>query len=343
MKKKRIFTLFAILGLVLASCMGKGEKKEPVTMETSASLVAISLEDLIVHSELIVIGEITETFPSYWQNQNKKDVQDATLEEIMEYRGGLFTDSLFTIAQVIKGAPDGSSVRVRTFIGETKIVSATSSSEPNYQVSHTYLLFLVKDNGPTQIVEPGDYIAAGAIQGVYEIVDGKTISPVWLEEWDVDELIAHIRQTMRAFFGPRVSDPLGGGELVSLEEAQTRLSFTVPLPEGFEIKEVWVSPEDVAPADRSVAIQFENDLLLIIHQLANEPNWSGAISSVPELTSISVNGHRGLGADPGTKFVAGKEYPYPGSVAWWINGLDTTLYSDTLSLEELLKIAETVQ
>ena len=341
MNKKTIATLIALFVLIFTSCATRTEKKEPVVLQTSASLVEMSLEDLIVDSELIVIGKITTTFPSYWMRQNEKNVQDATLDEILADDGWLFTDSILAITDVIKGVPEDSIIRVRTFIGKTAEIQVYNSSEPEYQEGQVYLLFLEKDTGPTQIVEPGDYIANGAIQGVCEIIDSKAVSCCG-EEWEINELIAHIRQTLRSFSGPHLDNPLGNGELVSLDEAQARLSFTIPLPDGFAVSEVWVSPEEVASGDRAVAIQFQDDLLLIIHQLANEPNWDGTVSSAPELAKISVNGHNGLGANPGTKFITGKEYPYPGSVAWWMNGLDITLYSDTHSLEELLKIAETV-
>jgi hypothetical protein len=340
MNKKTIAPLIALFVLIFTSCTTRTEKKEPVLLQTSASLVEMSLEDLIVDSELIVIGKITTTFPSYWIHQNEKDVQEATLEELVAAKG-LFTDSSLEIAQIIKGTSEDTTIRLRTFIGKTAEIQVYNSSEPEYQEGQVYLLFLEKDTGPTQIVEPGDYIANGAIQGVCEIIDSKAVSCCG-EEWEINELIAHIRQTLRSFFGPHLDNPLGNGELVSLDEAQARLSFFIPLPDGFAVKEVWVSPEEVASDNRAVAIQFENDLVLIIHQLANEPNWDGTGSSAPELAKISVNGHNGLGANPGIKFVAGKEYPYPGSVAWWMNGLDITLYSDTLHLEELLKIAETV-
>jgi hypothetical protein len=319
MNKKTIATLIALFVLSFISCTTRTEKKEPVVLQISASLVEMSLEDLIVDSELIVIGKITTTFPSYWMGQNEKDAEKATPDELFAEEG-LFTDSILEIAQVIKGDPQDSTVRVRTFIGKTDQFQEISSIEPEYQEEHTYLLFLQKDTGPTQIVEPGDYIANGAIQGVCEIIDSKAVSCCG-EEWEINELIAHIRQTLRSFFGPHLDNPLGNGELVSLDEAQTRLSFTIPLPDGFAVREVWVSPEEVASDNRAVAIQFENDLLLIIHQLANEPNWDGTVSSAPELAKISVNGHNGLGANPGIKFVAGKDYPYPGSVSWWMDGL----------------------
>ena len=340
MNKKTVVTLIVLFGLIFASCTTFTEEKEPVVLQTNGLLEEMSLDDLVVDSELIVIGKITTTFPSYWMRQNEKDAKKATPEELFAEEG-LFTDSILEIAQVLKGNSEDSAVRVRTFIGKTDQVQEVNSIEPEYLEGHTYLLFLVKDTGPTQIVEPGDYIANGAIQGVCEIIDSKAVSCCG-EEWKINELIAHIRQTLRSFFGPHLDNPLGNGEFVSLNEAQARLSLAIPLPDGFAVKEVWVSPEEVASDNRAVAIQFENDLLLIIHQLANEPNWDETISSAPELAKISVNGHNGLGAHPGTKFIAGKEYPYPGSVAWWMNGLDITLYSDTLSLEELVTVAETL-
>ena len=344
MNKKTTFTLFVVFGFVLVSCVGKEEKREPVTIQTSASLLAMSLDDLIVDSEIIVIGEITTTFPSYWMRQNEKDAQEATLEEIYEDHGWFFTDSIFAITDVIKGAPEDSAVRVRTFIGKTEQIQVFSSSEPEYLEGHTYLLFLVKDTGPTQIVEPGDYIATGAMQGVYEIVDGKAISIGWTGDWNIDDLVTTIQKTLRGDTRILINfdDPLIGGERVAIEDAPAKVHFSIRQPEGFEIKETWVSPETAGPYGRSVAIQFENDLLLIIQRLIQSPDWDGMIMNFPEFTKITINGNEGMGSSSGIAFIEGLEYPYPGSVGWWAEGLDFSLYSNTLSLEELLKIAETV-
>jgi hypothetical protein len=84
------------------------------------------------------------------------------------------------------------------------------------------------------------------------------------------------------------------------------------------------------------------DLLLTIRRYNKPPDWDKIIMTTPQLTKIKVNGNEGMGTSPGFTTYDGNNYPYPGSVEWWVDGLDITLYSDTFSLDELLKIAETV-
>jgi hypothetical protein len=141
---------------------------------------------------------------------------------------------------------------------------------------------------------------------------------------------------------PNIGGPLPNGEKVSLEQARASISYTIPLPKAMKIKEAWISTNAENALDQSTAIKFEGDLLLIIHKMENSPDWDGIISSTPELMKISINGIPGVGTSPGFTQYDNRKYPYPGSVGWWIDGLSITLYSGTMSLEELLKIAETV-
>lgn len=141
---------------------------------------------------------------------------------------------------------------------------------------------------------------------------------------------------------PHFDGPLPNGDKVSLTEAQVRVPYSIPLPQGLEIKGVWVSTTAADPAQRSVAVQFEGGLLLIIHQEAQSPDWDAVIATAPEFRKTSVNGYTGIGINPGSTEFDGRKYPHPGSVSWWVNGLEITLYSNTLPLQDLLKIAETM-
>lgn len=181
-----------IFGIALYAITTVG-KEEPVTLRASGSLEALTIDDLIDRAELIIIGEVKATLPSQWKGQNEKDATNATPQEIFEAEG-LFTDSLISIEQTLKGNIQEPIVRVRTFNGETEQLRWVSSIEPDYQVGQVYLLFLHKDTGPTQIVDPGDYIAVNAIDGVYKIVDGKAISID--DEWVLEDLIQYIQKAL---------------------------------------------------------------------------------------------------------------------------------------------------
>jgi hypothetical protein len=101
---------------------------------------------------------------------------------------------LISIDQILKGSYKEPIVRVRTFIGETEQIHWKNSSEPIYEKGKIYLLFLHQDTGPTQIVDPGDYISVNSKTAVYEISDGKAISVD--DEWQLQDLIAYIQKSL---------------------------------------------------------------------------------------------------------------------------------------------------
>lgn len=166
--------------------------------------------------------------------------------------------------------------------------------------------------------------------------------PFWNKQVEPSQQV--LPQNYQALLPKKSDNPLGSGEEVSFEEAQRRISYPIPVPEAEKVKRVWISTNPENPSDQSVAIRFKRDLLLIIHKFESEkpPDWDKAIANEPLFKKIDVNGNSGMGADPGVKEFLGQPYSYPGSVGWWVNNLDITLYSDTMSLEELLQIAETV-
>lgn len=144
------------------------------------------------------------------------------------------------------------------------------------------------------------------------------------------------------FAEPQFQAPLPAAERVSMAEAQARVPFHIPLPPAAGVRATWVSTPAVDPAARSVAILFDNEVLLVIHQEARPPDWDSIIATNPAFVKIAVNGHAGMGTSPRVVDVQGTPTSHPGSVGWWADGLYLVLYSDTLSLEDLLAIAESI-
>ncbi len=172
----------------------KEPNAEPVTFGSSGTLRELTIDDLIQEAELIIIGRVEERLPSLWKNQRQGKPQDATADEIFVAEG-LFTDSIFAVTETIMGGGLPPTIRVRMFTGETEQVRWSSPTEPDYKVGSVYLLFLVADDGPTQIVNPGDYIAVNAIGGVYEIIDDNAVSV--RDEWNLDDLLEYIRNKLQ--------------------------------------------------------------------------------------------------------------------------------------------------
>ena len=231
MKKSLFSAAISILGLVILFSTLLPNKKTLVSLGSDALLIKFSLDDMIKEADLIVIGEVKTTLPSRWNGPNGNDPKNASPEEISRARG-LFTDSLISINQILKGDVKQAVVRVRSFTGETENVRWVNDSEPSYVVEKTYLLFLAKDSGATAKIDAGDYVSVGAYQGVFEIVNDKAISRD--EEWFIEDLIAYIENSLS---GEVPSPPLVPTEVLietplslTASPAPTDLVLQTPLP-----------------------------------------------------------------------------------------------------------------
>jgi hypothetical protein len=191
-------TYLIILPLTLAVMLlvmrfAETQKKEPVTFTQNDSLENLTIDQKIEQAELIVIGRARTTLPSRWLSPNGTEVRNPSPEEVFR-SGGLFTDTLITIDQILKGSFDQPIVRVRSYIGETEQVRWVNSSEPSFERGQIHLLFLVKDIGPTKHVDPGDYVSVNSNRAVYNIVGDRAISAD--DEWVLEELITYIQKSV---------------------------------------------------------------------------------------------------------------------------------------------------
>jgi len=191
MKKKIFIAVIVVIGLAAIPYMAL--KNMPIMFGSSASVIHYSMDDMIKGSELIVIGEVKINLPSQWKDANGKGSRRASPADIARAHG-LFTDSIISVTQTLKGDNVKPNVRVRNFSGEIENIRWIGESEPSLIIGKTYLFFLRKDIGATAKVDPGDYLSVGAYQGVYEIVDGKAISKT--DSRNLDELIAYIQNKL---------------------------------------------------------------------------------------------------------------------------------------------------
>lgn len=189
---KKIFLSLGTLLILIILFLNLGGKPK-IELGSDSLLVGYTIDDLIKKSEIIVIGEVDNKLPSQWLGGNQGDLKNASPEDIARARG-LFTDSLISINQILKGDFKEPFVRVRSFIGETALVTWHNDSETDFIIQKSYLLFLKKDEGATATVNPGDYISLGAYQGVYEIIGNKAISR--RDEWLLEDLIAYIQKVL---------------------------------------------------------------------------------------------------------------------------------------------------
>jgi hypothetical protein len=194
--KRTLITILSIFGILIMFYVltAKQSKKEkPLIITESSSLRELSIDDKIKEAELIVIGEVKTTLPTKWKGNNEKDIKNATPQEIFDAEG-LFTDSIISVNEILKGDYKDPLIRVRSYIGETDQVHWINSSQPSFNKGQVYLLFLEKDIGPTSKVAPGDYVSVNSNTAIYEIVGDKAISAD--DEWILEELIAYIQNSL---------------------------------------------------------------------------------------------------------------------------------------------------
>jgi hypothetical protein len=133
------------------------------------------------------------------------------------------------------------------------------------------------------------------------------------------------------------------GDKVSLAEAQARLPYIFTLPADTittaSISEVWVSSADMPGELQRVWLIYSNDLEISIEGWPESPIYY--VESPFQL--VTVRGVTGRGKDPGVARGKGsREQKYPGSVSWWTNRVQITIYHPDFSLAQLIRIAESM-
>jgi len=198
MKKNYLIILFVVVIALAASniVLNTNNKRAPIKITSYASIAEMSLDDLIIKADLIVVGEIITIHPGRWNTPNGNLPENATLESVSKQHLLIFTDANFQVNQFLKGNTNNPILRIRTFGGQAGEDSMIISSEPSLSARKAYLLFLSWDTGSTADIDPGDLLVLGGLQGMYEIIDKKASSANG--EWNIEELIAYIQNALQS-------------------------------------------------------------------------------------------------------------------------------------------------
>lgn len=178
---------------------------------------------------------------------------------------------------------------------------------------------------------------------VFSLVPRGSIATSGEASLEATPAVQYLRDaTMFSLIDPN-GPPLPDGELVTLPEAQNRVSYVIPLPsylpDSATLIQVWVSP-----INEQVVLMYSNRMSIYLGRTPFPPDWDRIIAEEPVFTGVSVNGGAGMGTDPGFHTVdGGEQFFHPGSVGWWVGGLSITVYSDSHSLQELLRVAESIE
>ncbi len=303
-----------------------------------ASLIAMDLDDLVSAAELIVLGQVETVYPSRWNTSDGQLPEGMTLANIDFSVYPLFTDHEVRVLQVLKGHPEQDHVRVRTFGGEYEGIGFVYFPSIVLEQGQTYLFLLGRcPECSTGHIIPEHYIC----WEVFTLSDNQAIPqrrPLEYE-FSLDDLIEYIRTT--AVFRLRMpqGNPFLAGERITLAQLREILRSEIPVPPGRQIQEIWGGYYH----RYAFAIWFDDGLLCIIKIWGGDPPKREALlAEAPQLQRVEVQGYLGVGTSPGILEKDGQVYSYPGQVMLWLDEdfLTVALYSEALSLEALLDIAE---
>lgn len=165
MKKSilNIISLMCCLTIMLtATSCGNNSKKEEIVVDGIIPLISES--ELILRSDLIIEGTVSEIMDSKWSNPNNEKGEN--------FRNILQTDIVVNIDNYLFGERDDNQAIVRIDKGEDENTIVSSDGYPDFEVNEKVLLFLSRDD--SDIATDEDYyVLTGMRQGKYDLSESE--------------------------------------------------------------------------------------------------------------------------------------------------------------------------
>ena len=141
---------------------------------------------------------------------------------------------------------------------------------------------------------------------------------------------------------PSTFQPIDG-DTVTLREAQRRTPYTIPIPPqsavGADLEEVWASPESYLTEYKQVYLKYSSGLEIFISGSMEYMDYGEDVDSPFKQANV-----RGIGAEGLDHYIkttkSGTRESVPGSLSWWVNQVDIRMVHPTLTIQELVAIAE---
>lgn len=184
-----------------------GLAPKKVTQQVSGLSAALSFDDVMAESQLIVEATATGSSDAY------------LIEPASGASPRFFHDARFKVDRVLDGEPidaEGSSgeIEVRMLGGSGDLVETVAADEPSFATGSTYLLFLYRETeGGSYRTEGGSYGIVGGQQGVWPLEGGAFRCPLAdagsigdLAQGDAPSFIARNRSNVPARVGDDEAD-----------------------------------------------------------------------------------------------------------------------------------------
>ena len=162
--------------MLSATSCGKNAKKEETVVDSIVPLISES--ELILRSDLIIEGTVSEIMDSKWSNPNNEKGEN--------FRNVLQTDIVVNIDNYLFGERDDNQAIIRIDKGEDENTVVSSDGYPDFEVNEKVLLFLSRDD--SDIATDEDYYAlTGMRQGKYDLLKSENSHPnTYISSMEVD-------------------------------------------------------------------------------------------------------------------------------------------------------------
>ncbi len=175
--------LLSVCMLIVLSflCFGCGTQEKQI-IEKHGLLAYMYDSDLILNSDLIVTGEVSQIKESKWSNPDLKRGENI--------RNLLQTDIVIKVNDVLYGE-ERKEIIVRNDKGEDETTVVIDSAVPDYEIGEKVLLFLMRDDSDVATGEEY-YVTVGMKQGKYTI--DKNIAKRPNRQFDLETLPEKIKE-----------------------------------------------------------------------------------------------------------------------------------------------------
>ena len=197
----------AALGIVLLGLYPKessspqnmvdNESKSPLLVQNVSGLLpALSAEELVSQSDLIVVGTVGDRSAPF------------LVDPVDEKDPRFFRDVYFHVDQVLLGTPDyvdsnGMDIAIRTEGGAGEFIETVNDATPDFRAGDAYLLFLCQLHDGTYFNTEGNhYYVVGVSTGAWKEASGEAQvfdSPCWQpdgsQDISLDAIQNHIATT----------------------------------------------------------------------------------------------------------------------------------------------------
>jgi hypothetical protein len=145
---------------------------------------------------------------------------------------------------------------------------------------------------------------------------------------------------------------IGGDQIASLEEAQSRVNFKILVPrnaaQGFTLARIGVRPVSTALGNFGIlSLKYSGGGREFQIWQRSDGTDMGSVDELlpkwPGFQKVDINGCAGVGHEKSSQTVRGETLPVPASVEWWCDGVVRTVLSYDLSLAEVQAIAESMK